>query len=173
MNAKIKVGGSCSLAGILALVIASPSSLRLSDEALTKIAEFEGCEYAAYQCSANRWTAGIGHAVGIEQGMVLTDKQVADYYIADLEDAEKTVSRLVTAEVTQGQFDALTSFVFNVGSGNFGRSTLLRRINANDPNACDELLRWMFVSGKDCRLPESNCRGIVERRHWEHKQCKA
>ena len=63
-------------------------------------------------------------------------------------------------------------FVFNLGGANFCRSTLVRRLNSGDhKGACDEILRWIYVDGKDCRITASNCYGIVRRRNEEHNLC--
>lgn len=68
---------------------------------------------------------------------------------------------------------AVASFCgYNLGLAKCAKSTFIRRLNAGDPDACDEILRWVYVGGKDCRDPASNCRGIVIRREEEAALCR-
>ena len=76
------------------------------------------------------------------------------------------------ASMTDGVKAATLDFTYNVGIGNYNGSTYRRRIIAGDlPAACDELLKWRFVAGKDCAIKESNCRGVWVRRHAERDMC--
>lgn len=81
----------------------------------------------------------------------------------DIEKVEKVVERLGT--LTQGQFDALTSFIFNVGEGNFSSSTLKKKVIANrwDKSIGAEFKRWVYSNGKILN-------GLVKRREWEAKR---
>ncbi|GAA4879929.1 lysozyme [Ferrimonas pelagia] len=174
MNRSGKAAGGCVVGAILAIVVSLAPGLQISGEGLQMLADLEGCERAAYQCSADTWTVGIGHTIGITEGGILSDDNIAQYLVTDVRSAERAVNRYIKVPLTQGQFDAFTSFVFNVGQGNFRHSTLVRRLNAGEGlEACDELKRWVFVSGKDCRFPESNCAGIVKRRQLEYQRCRS
>ncbi len=83
--------------------------------------------------------------------------------ISDLAQCERAVNRLVKVTLTQNQFDALVSFVFNVGSGNLQSSTLLRKLNSGDyKGAADEFLRWNKAAGKVMN-------GLVARRTAERE----
>ena len=131
----------------------------------------EGLRLTAYRCPAGVWTIGYGHTsrAGPPQvfpGMTITQDQADAILAADLEKFEADVGRHVTVAVAQCQFDALVSFVFNVGAGNFRASTLLRKLNAGDKDAVPaELLKWDKAhdrSGQLVRVP-----GLTTRRHLE------
>lgn len=77
------------------------------------------------------------------------------------------------AKMPDGVKSATLDFAYNVGMGNYNGSTYRKRIIAGDlPNACDELLKWRFVAGKDCAIRESNCRGVWTRRNAERTMCR-
>ncbi len=174
MNLKQKLTTSivCSVAAVLAIVMEKDPPLKTSPAGLAHVANMEGCRLKAYQCSADKWTAGLGHTQGIEAGDQITLDQAADYFIKDVAQAEQVVNNAITHPPTQGEYDMMVSFVFNLGAGNFRRSTLLRKFNAADRvGACNEYLRWVYVSGKNCRLKASNCSGIVTRREIERNIC--
>ena len=128
---------------------------RTSDEGLTLIKRFEGCSLKAYLCTAGIPTIGYGHT-----GPELTHKDVTDgFYITparadellrkDLLTAEVAVARYTTVPLNQNQFDALVSLVFNIGTGAFQKSTLLKRLNAAAYNdAADQFLVWRRAGGK-------------------------
>lgn len=125
------------------------------------IAGHEGLRLEAYLCPAGVWTIGYGHTKGAKPGMTITRQRAEALLREDLLTAENTVNRL-HLKFNQNQFDALVSFVFNVGSGNFLRSTLLKKIqaNANDPAIAAEFNKWNRGGGRV--LP-----GLVKRRQQE------
>ena len=125
------------------------------------IAGHEGLRLEAYLCPAGVWTIGYGHTKGAKPGMTITRQRAEALLKEDLLTAENTVNRLYL-KLNQNQFDALVSFVFNVGSGNFLRSTLLKKIqaNANDPSIAEEFNKWNRGGGRV--LP-----GLVKRRQQE------
>lgn len=137
-----------------------------SDRGLALIKISEGLETEAYPDPGNRitgepWTIGYGHTRGVRRGDTCTEEQATDWLRTDLEAAEGAVRRLVDVPLTQMQFDALVSFVFNVGAGAFGNSTLLRLLNAGDAaGAAGQFRRWN--RGADGVLP-----GLVVRRAAE------
>nr|WP_231897900.1 glycoside hydrolase family protein [Vibrio tapetis] len=93
---------------------------------------------------------------------VVTKEQIARNFIADVKAAERVVNQPLVVDVTQSQFDVLVSFVFNLGAGNFKRSTILKLFNKNQSQKASlELQRWTYVNGKDCRSPDSQCSGVV------------
>ncbi len=172
MKQKLTTSIICSVAVVLAIVTEKNPPLQTSPEGLVHVANMEGCRLKAYQCSADKWTAGLGHTQGIEAGDRLTLDQTTDYFIQDVSQAEKVVNNAITQTPTQGEYDMMVSFVFNLGAGNFRRSTLLKKFNAGDHvGACNEYLRWVYVSGKNCRIKANNCRGIVTRRKTERNVC--
>lgn len=95
------------------------------------------------------WTIGYGHTRNVKQGDKCTEAQATTWLHEDLFDAEAAVNQ-VAVPLSQFQFDALVSFVFNVGSGNFAKSTLLRKLNAGDyDGAADEFPRWNKSGGRE------------------------
>jgi len=128
----------------------------------------EGLRLKAYPDPATGgepWTIGVGHTgPDVYPGMVISADQADDMLRRDLEKFERGIERLVTVPLTQNQFDALVSLTFNIGLGNFGGSTLLRKLNARDYNgAADEILRWNRAAGKV--MP-----GLTRRREAERNQ---
>lgn len=106
---------------------------RTPREAVSLIKEFEGLRLEAYQCSAQRWTIGWGHTAGVRKGDKITEDQADAFFQADLLAAEEEVDRLVKPDVGDVQIGALTSLVFNIGTGAFAKSALLTAINAGKP----------------------------------------
>lgn len=172
LKQKAITGAVCSVMAILSIVSDKAPALHVSKQGLEHIANMEGCRQKAYQCSANVWTVGLGHTGGVKAGDQITLEQAADYFIEDVSKAEKVVISAIDHHPKQGEFDMMVSFVFHLGSGNFNRSTLLRKFNAQqNKQACNEYLRWVYVNGKDCRIDENNCGGIVSRRKKERLIC--
>lgn len=125
------------------------------------IRSFEGVKLQSYLCPAGVWTLGYGHTKGVKEGDSCSEQQAREWLQDDLRASESALERLVEVPLTQGQFDALASFVFNLGSGNLASSTLLRLLNASDyAGAADQFLRWTKARGKE--LP-----GLVRRRQAE------
>lgn len=95
-------------------------------------------------------TVGWGHTgADVHVGAVWTYAQCVAALHADFAFAENIVNNLVTITLTQGEFDALVDFVYNVGAGNFASSTLLKDLNAGDvQGAADQFDRWDHASGK-------------------------
>ena len=123
--------------------------MNTSPKGITLIKEFEGLRLKAYQCPGGVWTIGYGHTAGVKPGMVITKAQAEEYLKADLIAFERYLNGLGLA-LNQNQFDALISLIYNIGIGNFQKSTLLRkaRINANDNSIMDEFLRWVYSKGR-------------------------
>lgn len=103
----------------------------ISDRGLDIIKEFEGYRPQAYLCPAGVWTIGYGHTQGVTADMIIGEKEATEFLRQDVKEAEQVVNHLVKKEITQCQFDALVSLVFNIGSGNFQSSTILRLINTD------------------------------------------
>ncbi|ANU36282.1 lysozyme [Vibrio scophthalmi] len=162
----------CSVMALLAVVFDKEPVLKTSPQGLTHIAEMEGCRLKAYQCSADKWTAGAGHTEGVKPDSQITILQAADYFIQDVTKAEQVVNRAITHKPTQGEYDMMVSFVFHLGAGNFKRSTLLKQFNTElNTQACNQYPRWVYVDDKDCRIEENDCEGIVTRRAIEQNVC--
>lgn len=103
----------------------------------------------SYLCPGRVWTIGWGHTKGVRMGQHATLAQCEQWLLEDCADAEKAVNDLVKVPLTQNQFDALVSFVFNVGRGNLANSTLLRLLNAGDyAGAAEQFPRWNKSKGR-------------------------
>ncbi len=162
----------CAVGVILGIVAGTNHTLQTSPAGLAHIANLEGCRNNAYRCSAETWTNGIGHTSNVTKNSVVNNEQIADNFIYDVAHAERVVNKYLKVEVTQAKFDVMVSFVFNLGSGNFRRSTLLKKMNKKQfISACKELKRWVYVNAKSCHNPENNCSGIVARRSIETSAC--
>lgn len=123
--------------------------MQVSQAGIEAIKDYEGVRLKAYDDGVGVWTIGVGHIKGVKRGDEITMAQVDDFLRDDLAEAEKAVNTRVTVPLRQGQFDALVSFVFNLGSGAFMASTLLKKLNAGDyDGAADELLRWNKAGGR-------------------------
>lgn len=122
--------------------------MKASERAYALIRKFEGLRLAAYRCPAGVWTIGYGHTSGVVPGMSITIGQAEELLAQDVAVAEGIVNDEGLG-LRQCQFDALVSFVFNVGGANFRKSTLLARIkvNADDNAIMDEFLRWVYGGG--------------------------
>ena len=123
--------------------------MKTSPKGIALIKEFEGLRLKAYKCHGGIWTIGYGHTAGVKPGMVITEAQAEVYLKADLIAFERYLNGLGLT-LNQNQFDALISLIYNIGIGNFQKSTLLRkaRINANDNSIMDEFLRWVYSKGR-------------------------
>ena len=137
--------------------------MRISRTGIELIKAHEGLRLAAYICPSGVPTIGYGHTYNVKMGDRITEEQAEKFLIDDLAVAEREVNRY-GLNLTQNQFDALVSFVFNVGVGNFRSSTLLKRLkaNPNDPDIANQFKRWVYGGGKV--LP-----GLVRRRNDEAK----
>lgn len=155
---------------IIALVAAGASAAVIAG---ALVGEKEGFSLRAYQDGAGIWTICTGSTSGVRPGQRATPDECAARLDADMATAFVALDRLVTVEIPEPTRAALASWVFNVGAGAAGKSTLILKLNAGDrAGACDQLLRWVFVGGRDCRDPANNCRGIVTRRQEEAALCR-
>lgn len=135
--------------------------MQISKAGLDLIKQFEGLYLNAYRCPAGVPTIGYGHTAGVAMGQTITQQQADDYLRRDVRQFERAVSRLARVPLTQGQFDALVSFAFNLGEGALAQSTLLRLLNAGDyAGAAAQFDRWNKAGGRV--LP-----GLVRRRAAE------
>ena len=111
---------------------------------------FEGLRLQAYQDVAGVWTVGFGHTgSGVRSGLVISQVEAEVLLRSDIAASVSCVNSAVTVALNQNQFDALVDFCFNVGRGNFLRSTLLRKINAGDFSAAAEQFgAWVYAGGE-------------------------
>lgn len=143
--------------------------MQISKAGLDLIKQFEGLYLKAYRCPAGVPTIGYGHTAGVAMGQTITQQQADDYLRRDVRQFERAVARLVTVPLTQGQFDALVSFAFNIGDGALAQSTLLRLLNAGDyAGAAAQFDRWNKAGGRV--LPGLVRRRAAERALFEARQ---
>lgn len=135
--------------------------MTISSEGLALIKRFEGCRLKAYKCPAGVLTIGYGHTKGVTAGMTITQSRAEELLREDVAPVERLLNAL-KINLRQGQFDALVSFIFNLGAGAFGSSTLKKKIvaGAADKDIVAEFRRWTKAGGKV--LP-----GLVQRRDAE------
>jgi len=109
------------------------NNLTYSGNGLSLTEQFEGCELSAYQDQVGVWTIGYGHTgPDVVAGLTITLEQAQALLAQDVGSAAASVNRCVTVQLSQNEFDALVDFVFNLGTGAFESSTLLRDLNAAD-----------------------------------------
>lgn len=126
--------------------------MKLSQRGIDLIKQFEGYSSKAYPDPATGgapWTIGYGTTKGVKSGMVITAEQAEKMLRDDVAKFESGVSSLITALTTQGQFDAMVSLAYNIGLGNFSKSTLLKKHNARCYTcAADQFRVWNRANGK-------------------------
>jgi lysozyme len=132
------------------------------------IKEEEGFSTKPYLCPAKRWTIGYGSTF-YEDGTPVkeSDRPIDEARALSMLEVHlkrrvhTVIERFVQVQLTDNQFDAITSFIYNVGGGNFQKSTLLRKLNAGDYlGAADEFKKWNISNGKVLN-------GLVKRREKE------
>lgn len=140
--------------------------MNVSPKAVEMVKHHEGVRFRPYRCPARLYTVGVGHVMYPEQGKlkiedrdgfplrpednrVWTKDEVDAILKADLARFERGVATYCTVPLTQGMFDALVSFSFNVGLGTLQRSTLRSKLNRGDKaGAAEELLKYCMAGGK-------------------------
>jgi lysozyme len=123
--------------------------MNISEEGLSLIKKFEGCELEAYRCSANVLTIGYGHTKGVEENQEITQEEAEEMLASELGEYEGYINDMVECDLEQHQFDALVAWVYNLGPTNLGSSTMLKRLNANDlDDVPAQIRRWNKAGGK-------------------------
>ena len=119
-------------------------------EDINHIKKWEALRLKAYMPTPNDVpTIGYGHTKTAKMGMVITEEDAERLLREDLDWVEEALEELVEVPLSQPQYDALASFVFNIGRTNFAKSTLLRKLNASDyAGAAQEFPRWNKQKGK-------------------------
>lgn len=143
--------------------------MNISAKCLHMIKHHEGVRFKPYQCPAKLWTIGVGHVLYPDQGKLPMDQrgayalrpednrqfskeEVDGILRSDLDRFERGVARFCPVPLTQGMFDALVSFSFNVGLGTLQRSTLRQKLLRGDKEgAAEELLKYCMAGGKVLR----------------------
>ena len=138
---------------------------RITEDGLRLIRRFEGFSATPYICPAGYPTVGYGHVVKPQEmerfAAGITEDEANALLQKDVGVAERAVLRLISVPLTDGQFDALVSFTFNLGAGALQRSTLRRKINREEyAEAAPEFLKWVWAGGRKLK-------GLVRRREAE------
>lgn len=134
--------------------------MKTSKRGLDLIRRWEGCRLEAYLCPAAVWTIGYGHTgEDVHEGLVITLARAEELLRSDILEFEAAIDRCVTILLTQGQRDALTSWVFNFGETRLRSSTLLKELNAGR-SIESEWMRWVHADGEVID-------GLVSRRQAE------
>ncbi len=144
----------------------------ISKSGISLVKTFEGLHKVrddgmvhAYRCAANVWTCGFGATRGVRSGTKWTKQYCEDRLIEDLDDHAKAIKKFVNVPLSQGQYDSLVSFIFNLGENAFKNSTLLVKLNKGlYDEVPEQLMRWnkATVGGKLQSL-----RGLTRRRAAE------
>jgi lysozyme len=138
--------------------------MKTTQQGIDLIKRFEGFSATPYWCPGGYQTIGYGHVIRPEESLSkkeITTKEAERLLKQDVVVAERAVRRFISIPLTKGQFDALVSFTFNLGSGALQRSTLRRRVNeAAHEEVPKELKKWVWAGGK--RL-----KGLIKRRNAE------
>ncbi len=137
----------------------------VTEAGLNLIKRFEGFSPTIYICPAGYPTIGYGHVVlaheQVQFATGITPAEATELLRKDVGVAERAVLRLISVPLTDGQFDALVSFTFNLGAGALQRSTLRMKVNRGEHEGVPaELMKWVWAAGK--RLP-----GLIRRRRAE------
>ena len=135
--------------------------MNISQEGISLIKKFEGCELEAYQCAAGVWTIGYGSTKDVKEGDTLTQKEADNLLLHEMQEYEGYIKELIKVPLKQNQFDALVSWVFNLGPANLKASTMLKFLNAGDYHLISsQIKRWNKASGKVLE-------GLIRRREAE------
>lgn len=142
------------------------AAISLSATALVAIVLHEGYKGDAYiPLAGDVPTIGFGTTSGVKLGDRITPEKALQVAMKDVQQFEGAIKSCVTVPLSQNEYDAFTSLAYNIGSGAFCKSTLVKKLNANDYiGACNEILKWDKYQGKPLD-------GLTKRRQEEHKKC--
>ncbi len=135
---------------------------RINDNGLLLIKSFEGLRLKAYRDAVGIWTIGYGTTRGVQPDMSISEAEAEQLMRDDLIRFEQAINSAISVPVNDNQFSALVSFTYNVGSGAFRDSTLLKRLNGRQDirTTADEFPRWNKAGGRVLH-------GLTRRRHAE------
>lgn len=142
--------------------------MKVSDKGIKLLHQFEGCKLTAYLCPAKVWTIGYGNTFyldgkPVQEGDTISQDEAEDLFKNILVNFENCVLKgLGKTKVNQNQFDALVSLAYNIGCGNFRKSSVLRFVSLNPKDQAIEtaFLMWNKAGGKVSR-------GLQRRREAE------
>ena len=135
--------------------------MNISQEGISLIKKFEGCELKAYQDSVGVWTIGFGHTKGVKEGDEITQDMAETMLEEEMPEYEGYINNMVSAPLKQCQYDALCAWVYNLGPTNLKESTLLKLLNAGDYHLIpSQIKRWNKAGGETLK-------GLIRRREAE------
>lgn len=136
--------------------------MKVSNELIDKIKQFESYRSKAYRCSAGVLTCGYGHTKGVTARTTCNKTKALAWLKSDLEPIERFLSAIPEVCKSQGRFDACADFCFNLGTGAFRGSTLLKLIQKKSSVSIiqAEFLKWIYAGGRPME-------GLKMRRRWE------
>ena len=135
--------------------------MEISQVGIELIKQFEGCRLKAYKDAVGVWTIVYGHTVDVKEGIEISQHQAEVILEVDLYEYAGYINKHVQVPLTQNQFDALVSWVYNLGVGNLQSSTMLRVLNEGKYSEVpSQMKRWNKAGGKVLR-------GLVRRREAE------
>ena len=142
------------------------NELKTSQEDISLIKSFEGCELTAYRCSADVPTIGYGHTAGVSDGDTCTQEEAETMLAEDLVEFEDYVKNYVESELQQNEFDALVAWTYNLGPANLKESTMLKELNSgNFEEVPRQMKRWNRAGGEVLD-------GLIRRREAESRLFK-
>ena len=124
--------------------------MKTSLNGINFIKRHEGLRLKSYQCDAGKWTIGYGHTLGVTADLTITNDEADHFLKLDIERCERAINRY-DLKLKQHEFDALVSFIFNVGIGAFMTSTVLMQLlmNYSNDTIVKQLGRWVYVGGRE------------------------
>lgn len=132
--------------------------------ALSLVATWEGVRTTAYRDVIGIPTICYGYTHGVQMGDTATPDECRDLLVQELLTVYAGVRQCIDVRLTEGQRAAVVSLAYNAGASAVCRSGFVRKLNARDPKACDELRRWVYAGGKFHQ-------GLANRREAERKAC--
>ena len=125
------------------------SNMQISEKGTSLIKHFEGCRLEAYQDSVGIWTIGYGTIKGVKEGDKINQDEAEHLLQEEMPEYEGYINDMVKVALEQNQFDALCSWVFNLGPNNLKSSTLLKVLNEGKYDEVPEqVVRWNKAGGK-------------------------
>jgi lysozyme len=135
--------------------------MNISQEGISLIKKFEGCELEAYKCAAGVWTIGYGHTKDVKEGDSILKEDAESMLVHELQEYCNDVDIAVKVDLKQNEFDALVSWTYNLGLTNLNSSTMLKVLNEGKHNEVPaQMKRWNKASGQVKQ-------GLVRRREAE------
>jgi len=135
--------------------------MNISQEGISLIKKFEGCELEAYKCAAGVWTIGYGHTKDVKENDVITKEEAESMLVHELQEYCNDVDIAVKVDLKQNEFDALVSWTYNLGPTNLNSSTMLRVLNeGKHDDVPTQIKRWNKAGGEVLK-------GLIRRRNAE------